>query len=99
MDIPHWIWTVSAWYQGMLTRYTRERTYSVYKVFPPIAQVQKNRPTGSNERIGHGFEPVERDLGRPDSTHVITTVVLEKVNPPRCKALRILYLMVERSLL
>lgn len=68
-------------------------------VLAPVAQVQKDRAPGGHESVGHGLEPVEGDLGRSDPAHMITAVILEKVDAPGRKALGIFDFMVERSLL
>ena len=72
-------------------------TYCVYVVLPPAAKAVEDRPSGCFERFCHLVEAIERDDWCAKASHVVAVVVLEIVDAPRSKALRILCLVVERS--
>lgn len=92
MDMPHCI-IVRCW----LHPRRRGCTYSMYRVFSPVAQVEQDVPPSGLERIRHDLESIKRYLGRPDSAHVITAVIFEHVDTPLGKAVGIIDLMIERS--
>jgi hypothetical protein len=69
----------------------------MHEILAPIAQVEQDRTARGVEGVRHGLEPLKRDLGRPDPSHVIAAVVFQKVDPPVGKALGILNLMIQGS--
>jgi len=72
-------------------------TYSVYIILSPAAKAVEDRPSGRLERLGHLVEAVEGDDGGAEAAHVVAVIVLEVVDAPGSKALRILCLVVERT--
>lgn len=73
------------------------RTYCVYVILPPATKTVQNRPPSCLERLSHLVEAVERDDGSAEAAHVVAIVVLEIVDAPGGKALRILCFIVKRS--
>ena len=74
-----------------------ESTYCVYIILSPATKAVENRSSSCFERLRHLVEAIERYDGCAEAAHVIAVVVLEIVDAPGSKALRILCLVVKRS--
>lgn len=72
-------------------------TDRMHVVLSPATQAVQDRPSRSLERLGHLIEAVERHNRRPKPPHMITIIILQIIDTPRSKALRILRLPVQRA--
>jgi hypothetical protein len=72
--------------------------YRMNKVLSPVAQVEKDVPPRRLQSIRHSLEAVERYGWCTNAPQVIAAVILEHVNAPSCKALRIFDLVIKRPL-
>lgn len=67
------------------------------EVLSPITQIEEDILSGPFERVRHRLEAIERYRWRANTAHVIAAVVLQHVNAPTSKALRVVDFVVQRS--
>jgi hypothetical protein len=67
------------------------------EVLSPVAQVEEDVFSSGFESVCHCLEAIERHRWCANTAHVIAAVVLEHIDAPASKALRIVDFVVQRS--